>query len=180
MAAASRLLQRALGLIEEERPERRELLVKLSIALAGTGEVSRAGALLSDQIETHLAGRTHLAYRDADGHAHTVDLESAERPVRIGRRGVNEIGLGWDSEVSRQHAELHAAEDGSWRIHDLGSQNGTFVNGERLEDSRTLDDGDMIRVGRTILAFRHPREGSAKGADESAVTVLRGQGLGPL
>jgi class 3 adenylate cyclase len=175
MAAASMLLERALGLIEEERPERRELLVKLSIALAGKGEVSRAGALLGDQIETQLAGRTHLAYRDGDSHPRTVDLESAERPVRVGRRGVNEIGLGWDSEASRRHAELHPSEDGSWRILDLGSQNGTFVNGERVEDSRTLQDGDVIRVGRTILAFRQPQEAGVGRGDESAATVLRGQ-----
>jgi class 3 adenylate cyclase len=174
MAAASGLLERALSLLDEGRPERPEISVKLSIALAGTGEISRAGALVTDHIESQIAGKTHLAYRDEAGHPHTVDLSSADGPVRVGRRSVNELALGWDPETSRQHAVFERGADGVWTVFDSRSRNGTFVNGERIEDRRPLRDGDVIRVGRTVLAFRQPHEGGPTLADESAATVLPG------
>lgn len=54
--------------------------------------------------------------------------------------------------VSREHAELRATDDG-WEIVDLGSHNGTFVEGERAEDPRRLRHGDVIGLGRRV-SFR--------------------------
>jgi two-component system, cell cycle response regulator len=57
--------------------------------------------------------------------------------------------------VSRQHAALERAADGTVQIFDLGSRNGTFVNGERVSRSR-LQDGDKIQIGdTTILRFSY-------------------------
>ena len=53
--------------------------------------------------------------------------------------------------VSRQHCEVFEA-DGKLRIRDLGSLNGTYVNRHRVE-SRKLEDGDEIQVGKYKLSF---------------------------
>jgi hypothetical protein len=57
--------------------------------------------------------------------------------------------------VSRLHAKLSPVAD-SWTIEDLGSRNGTWVNGERLVRMRILGHGDEIRVASTTLLFRDP------------------------
>ena len=51
--------------------------------------------------------------------------------------------------VSRKHARL-AFQDNQYLIEDLGSSNGTFVNGERISKPRPLKNGDMIGIGRTV------------------------------
>jgi len=58
-----------------------------------------------------------------------------------------------DNTVSRRHCELFPAEDNSWILKDLGSANGTWINGQRIERTAVLKLGDQIRVGRTILVF---------------------------
>ena len=57
-----------------------------------------------------------------------------------------------DNTVSRRHFELLPVE-GEWVLHDLGSSNGTYVNGGRVHENRVLKLGDQIRVGRTIMVF---------------------------
>jgi len=72
-------------------------------------------------------------------------------PVAVGRAG--DIALG-DAEVSRKHALFErSAEGGFWEVRDLGSHNGTFVNAARA-DRQGLVDGDVIRVGSTLLLFQ--------------------------
>ena len=56
-----------------------------------------------------------------------------------------------DVTVSRRHATL-VNRDGQWRIEDLGSLNGTFVNRRRV-DAATLEDGDEIQIGKYRLTF---------------------------
>ncbi len=58
-----------------------------------------------------------------------------------------------DNTVSRRHCELFPTEDSSWVLKDLGSANGTWINGQRIERTAILKRGDQIRVGRTILVF---------------------------
>ena len=57
-----------------------------------------------------------------------------------------------DNTVSRRHAELKP-EDGEWQLFDLGSANGTYINGQRVYNPYKLKVGDQIRVGRTLLVF---------------------------
>ena len=64
-----------------------------------------------------------------------------------------------DPGISRQHTEIRVTSDGPHlvtNIRDLGSTNGTFVNGERITSQR-LADGDRVNVGRTVLTFRAER-----------------------
>jgi DNA-binding winged helix-turn-helix (wHTH) protein len=59
------------------------------------------------------------------------------------------------SGVSRQHARLVVTDDGA-TLEDLGSKNGTFVGEERLLSPRTLQDGDVLRLGRAVSFVFHP------------------------
>jgi hypothetical protein len=58
-----------------------------------------------------------------------------------------------DDEVSRRHAAIRGSGAGL-AIEDLGSRNGTFVNGERVDTVRPLHDGDTVRIGRTGWRFQ--------------------------
>lgn len=76
----------------------------------------------------------------------------SEPGLSMGRAAHNDVTLE-DESVSRLHAVLEARA-GGWSIRDLGSRNGTFVNGERIVGERALRDRDEIRVGSARLAFR--------------------------
>jgi pSer/pThr/pTyr-binding forkhead associated (FHA) protein len=69
-------------------------------------------------------------------------------PVAIGRGGQNEVPLEGDEFASAQHARFEAKRDGLW-VEDVGSTNGTFVNGARVTTPRRLSKGDVVRVGQT-------------------------------
>jgi hypothetical protein len=74
--------------------------------------------------------------------------------VTIGKADENGIALDGDPTVSRLHAVLEHFDAG-WCVNDLGSSNGTFVNGERIWSSQRLRHGDELRVGGTRLLFRN-------------------------
>jgi hypothetical protein len=89
-----------------------------------------------------------------DGQARLVE---GEREIPLGRRCV--LGRGSDADVqltdigaSRLHAELRLVED-HHELHDLGSTNGTLVNGRQVA-AATLTDGDLITIGTTTFVFR--------------------------
>jgi hypothetical protein len=71
--------------------------------------------------------------------------------VTIGRDPGNEVPLPEDTTVSRRHARLRAA-DGGYRVEDLGSSNGTFVNGGRVTEA-PLRPGDEVSIGGTRFRF---------------------------
>lgn len=83
--------------------------------------------------------------------------EGAERAVEqgttIGREGCD-ITIG-DPDVSRRHAEIQIV-GAVLSIQDLGSTNGTFVNGERIDQPRSLRDGDEVRIGAVVWRLRAP------------------------
>lgn len=75
----------------------------------------------------------------------------AAKPVALGRDNSNAIRL-HDTEVSRRHAEVRPGDDQSFRIVDLGSANGTYVNGKPVDQS-PLRSGDRVQLGQTVLLF---------------------------
>jgi pSer/pThr/pTyr-binding forkhead associated (FHA) protein len=83
---------------------------------------------------------------------HAIDLDSS--PVEVGRALENEIQLEEDEFASARHARLTPQRDGVW-LEDIGSTNGTFVNGVRVKRSRRLEPGDVIRIGESD--FRYER-----------------------
>lgn len=81
-----------------------------------------------------------------------VSLE-ADR-TSIGKAEENDVALGEDPTASHLHAVFERFAAG-WCVTDLGSSNGTWVNGERIWASRRLRHGDEIRVGQTRMTFLH-------------------------
>ncbi len=77
-------------------------------------------------------------------------FEIDEAEVGLGRGVQNSIRV-YDTEVSRTHARIIAAE-GKYRLTDLNSSNGTFVNGAPV-NTREIVGGDEIQIGRTVLLF---------------------------
>jgi hypothetical protein len=92
-----------------------------------------------------------------------LDVDGERYPLMgaitiLGRDDIADIILD-DPGISRRHSELRVTTDGPrfvTTIRDLGSTNGTFVNGERIT-SEHLEDGDRITVGRTSITFRGGR-----------------------
>ena len=72
--------------------------------------------------------------------------------ISIGRGGPNDVQLNGDEFASAKHARVEPRRDGVW-IEDVGSTNGTFVNGIRLTRERRLAPGDVVRIGETDLRF---------------------------
>lgn len=72
--------------------------------------------------------------------------------VTLGRLPECELAVA-DAGVSRRHAEVRRGADNTWVVSDLGSTNGTKVNGLRISDARQLEDGDEITVGSTSVRF---------------------------
>ena len=77
-------------------------------------------------------------------------FELPDAPALVGRES-RQLPLS-DNTVSRRHCEL-VPENGEWLLRDLGSANGSYVNGIRVVANTTLKLGDQIRVGRTLMVF---------------------------
>jgi class 3 adenylate cyclase len=87
--------------------------------------------------------------------------------VTIGRGTENVLALSNDRKVSTHHALLDDFGAG-WSIEDLGSRNGTYVNGLRLLGKKGLRPGDEIRVGDTVIRYESSR---VRTSDASATLV---------
>ena len=72
--------------------------------------------------------------------------------VTIGRAQQNDVSIDGDEFASARHARVEPRRDGVW-VHDLGSTNGTFVNGVRIDRPRKLVNGDVVRAGETELRY---------------------------
>lgn len=75
------------------------------------------------------------------------------RPLIVGRASSNEIPVA-DERSSRRHAEIFYS-DGKWIVRDLGSRNGTFVDGNRIESPLPLYPGAQITVASCRMTFAH-------------------------
>ena len=72
--------------------------------------------------------------------------------LSVGRAVNNDIAIGGDEYASTRHARFEPRRDGVY-VADVGSTNGTYVNGLRLVREQRLDPGDLIRIGETDLRF---------------------------
>jgi pSer/pThr/pTyr-binding forkhead associated (FHA) protein len=73
-------------------------------------------------------------------------------PLTLGRAPQNDIALDGDDYASAKHARVEPRRDGVW-VEDIGSTNGTFLNGIKLTRARKLTPGDVVRVGETELRY---------------------------
>jgi len=80
------------------------------------------------------------------------EYELDSSPLTIGRGGQNDVPIDGDEFASARHVRIEPRRDGIW-VEDIGSTNGTFVNGIRLTRERRLAPGDVLRVGETDLRF---------------------------
>lgn len=88
----------------------------------------------------------------------------------IGRASSNQIAIR-SEQVSRRHARI-LWNDGSWTLEDLGSRNGTYLNGQKIAQLTELTDADLIEVGGFGITFTHRIDGGAgepvRSSDSSA------------
>jgi signal transduction histidine kinase/pSer/pThr/pTyr-binding forkhead associated (FHA) protein len=89
-------------------------------------------------------------------------FELAGALFSVGRDAANSIRL-HDTEISRRHAEFRPDGD-AYRLVDIGSANGTFVNNEQVTD-KVLSSGDQVRVGQTVLVYSAGRAAGKSDSD---------------
>jgi pSer/pThr/pTyr-binding forkhead associated (FHA) protein len=77
-------------------------------------------------------------------------LDSAA--LLVGRGSGNDVNLARDEYASSNHARVEPRRDGVW-VEDVGSTNGTYLNGTRLTHAKRLTPGDILRVGETELRY---------------------------
>jgi pSer/pThr/pTyr-binding forkhead associated (FHA) protein len=130
---------------------------------------SATPAELKARIEAERRGTPFLVYRDGTGAQRIVPLTADRERLAICRHAGNDVPLEWDTETSRVHAELERVGE-EWLVADLGSRNGTFVNEDRLHATRRLQDRDVVRLGRTTLAFFAPGAHDAELTAPSSAT----------
>lgn len=100
-------------------------------AIAGQRKVTRAMAVPTRS----------LVIKTADG-SRTFEAE-----FTVGREG----GLVIDDEFASSHHARFQTTRGRWYVEDLGSTNGTWLNGRRIQAAQWLKKGDKIRIGHTVM-----------------------------
>jgi hypothetical protein len=108
-----------------------------------------------------------------------IDLHDAVGTSVIGRGKNADIVMDGDDSISSVHAELDRKPSG-WFISDLGSLNGTRLNGEMVDRKLVLRDGDDIELGRTTLTFFDPAsrgEGTTKRANRKNPEITKTERL---
>jgi adenylate cyclase len=98
-----------------------------------------------------------LKVRPAEGEAFEVEVGNT---ATIGRSRDNTVSLHTNPHVSRQHAVIRCHNAYQFQIMDLGSRNGTFVNGRRVITPTVLTDGAVIRITNNELIFEQSEQTS--------------------
>jgi hypothetical protein len=132
---------------EHARTERYNFMGPVEVNLNPDQSVSAGACLVTSEVKGGPGGGPQASVVLPDGRTVTVD----EGPLTIGRLPECSIVVE-DANVSRRHAELRRDGD-DVVVSDLGSTNGTRVNGAQVRGARRLNDGDEITVGRTSLRF---------------------------
>jgi hypothetical protein len=119
------------------------------------GALCRSHAKGVEPCDGLIPDHIHSRIDPTDDDAWVVDGFGGPHPIaartRIGRSHDNEL-IVLASSVSREHAELQRTEAG-WVVTDLGSRNGTFADGARIQGSVTLPARAVLRVGDVALWF---------------------------
>jgi hypothetical protein len=111
----------------------------------GTGALT--GGAIGQQINS---GRLVVVHSGVIDEGEEFSLDSSA--VTIGRASQNTVSIDGDEFASARHARVEPRRDGVW-VSDLGSTNGTFVNGVRIDRPRKLVNGDVVRAGETELRY---------------------------
>jgi len=126
---------RPAGLVMQVAPQ--ESFILAPSQMAAEHAVADPGRLVVERSKAVPVGKT---------------FDAGPVPVTVGRSSENTITLDGDEFASGNHARIESQRDGVW-ILDLGSTNGTFVNGERVDGRRQLHRGDLLQIGDTEIRF---------------------------
>ena len=99
---------------------------------------------------TIASGRLVVVHSEVLSAGQEYELNSSA--LTVGRGGRNDVSIEGDEFASARHVRVEPRRDGVW-VSDLGSTNGTFVNGVQIDRPRKLVNGDVVRVGETELRF---------------------------
>lgn len=129
------------------------------------------------------AAGTKLKLKVTGGNALGTELQ-VEDELLIGREAPGEGRLGDDLEISRRHAQISRSEQGEFAIEDLGSTNGTIVNGRKITAAEALYPGDTIEVGASKLVVQvstvaPPPGGAPEPTEPSPPQATEAAGLPP-
>jgi FHA domain len=113
-------------------------------------EAAAAGLRNRRSSEPRSMGRLVVLQSPALDERTEFELDSAG--ITIGRSAQNDVALDEDEFASASHARVEPRQDGVW-LEDVGSTNGTFLNGVKVSRPRKLKPGDLVRVGETDLRF---------------------------
>ena len=143
---------------EPLQPRPIPVAVKPPSAASRPTNPTRAGIELPSLIIS-VSGSAHSGSPAAAGQELTVTLA---RPLTvIGRGSEVDVQLA-DTGVSRRHGEVILQSNGHHVYRDLGSTNGSKVNGRKIHEV-PLVDGDRIELGRSVLVYRHPTPPRSEG-----------------
>lgn len=157
----------ALAALDRAAARRADLGLDASPSL----EVLRAPLEAGDPLPRDEDEEPFLLLTPPGGEQHVVGL-ALDRTISVGRSTDRDVALVWDGEVSRRHLELRP--DGGRHVAvDVGSSNGSLLNGRRIHDPLHLVDGDVLRLGSTTLLYRNPAGAPAAAAAIASGTVLR-------
>src|SRR3954447_16465942 len=92
----------------------------------------------------------YLIFADRDAEFERRELDPA-KPLTVGRSAECDVAIR-DILLSRKHCVVEKFAD-QWVVADLGSKNGTFINGEQIT-RHVLEDGDVVKLGRERMCFR--------------------------
>jgi hypothetical protein len=110
-----------------------------------------------------------FTWKSADGATHEFEITAAE--ISIGRAPTCDIVLPDDQMVSRRHAIVRRQGDTATVV-DLGSSNGTLINGVEIHDATTLKEGDKVTIGDQDLLFEEARESVTAGSTFGAAPAF--------
>ena len=118
---------------------------------AGESDLGTIPGAISALLEVH----------SPDKPRYEVRIERGALTIGRSSRAGNDLILDTDGMVSRKHARIELESDGRYTIYDLGTTNGTRVNGKKVEN-HALESGDEIFIGSTRLVFK---DGTGHAAD---------------
>lgn len=150
----------------------------------GTGKrMLNAGPSLGGEVEDRTVPQVGGAEEDETGTvpavaAAALRVQTAGQPpfrfdmarsITVGRsaKAGNDLVLEGDTQISKRHLRIELNPDGRFSLQDLGSMNGTYVNGKRV-DSMTLNSGDEIVLGSTHLLFEQKTVPAKQAVPEEA------------
>ncbi|MBY0374825.1 MAG: SpoIIE family protein phosphatase [Bryobacteraceae bacterium] len=113
-----------------------------------------------------------LRIRATNQPPYTIKLEKPS--YLLGRASANDLPFPEDGGLSRQHLILERAPSGLWSVRDLGSKNGSLLNGNRITEATALKAGDRIACGHLVLEF-DPVNASSAASNQTVVFVAGDQ-----